>query len=257
MTVPRFIYNDLGLTATLTSSTEDTDFPKENVQHEHRTKIWKSTDLTSEYLTFDLGTAKTVDAVAIMNSNFNDFTTTTPTVQFQGNATNSWGAPSVDESLTINAGTIIKYIAGGSYRWWRLSMTGGVGTETVYEVGRTFFGARFTPSKSFQIDYQRALVDFTTKSRSIGGQTHMDYKDVYETIGLNFAHISTTDRDNFITMFENNRTAKNLVMTIDPIGALVGSTYYGKFMSLPSFTNTLKTSGDERYSFSLNFEESL
>ncbi|MCK5610684.1 hypothetical protein KAR91_52915, partial [Candidatus Pacearchaeota archaeon] len=176
MTTPRFLYDDLGIAATLTSATEDADFPKENVQNELRTKIYKSTDLTDEWLVFDLGAAATVDTIAIMNHNFNEFTSVTPTIKFQGHTADSWGTPDIDETLTVVDGIIVNYIAGGSKRYWRVSMTGGSGTETAYNIGRVMFGARMQTAKSYDIGFNQAPNDFTTTVQTIGGQLYSDFK---------------------------------------------------------------------------------
>jgi hypothetical protein len=259
MSTPRFLYDDLGIPATITAATEDTDFPKENVQNELRTKVYKSTDLTDEWLVFDLGSAATVNTIAIMNHNFNDFSSVTPTIKFQGHTADSWGTPDVDETLTVVSGTIINYITGGSKRYWRVSMTGGSGTETTYNIGRVMFGAKLQPSKSYDVGFQRSINDFTVTSQTIGGQLYSDFKGNYDSFVLPFSMITTTDRDNMITMVENNRTAKNLVWTIDTTDttSINATTYYGKFIDLPTFNNTLKTSGDERHSTVLNLRESL
>lgn len=259
MTTPRFLYDDKGIDATLTSATEDADFPKENVQNELRTKVYKSTDLTDEWLVFDLGAAATVDAIAIMNHNFNDFTSVTPTIKFQGHTADSWGTPDIDETLTVVDGIIVNYITGGSKRYWRVSMTGGSGTETAYEIGRVMFGAKFQPIKSYDIGFSRNTNDFTTISQTVGGQLYSDFKEKFETFSLPFSSITTTQRDNTIAMAENNRTAKNLVWTLDTTdtASINATTYYGKLANMPGFTNTLKTAGDERYSTVLNLRESL
>lgn len=259
MTTPRFLYDDLGIAATLTAATEDADFPKENAQNELRTKIYKSTDLTDEWLVFDLGAADTVDAIAIINHNFNDFTSVTPTIKFQGHTSDSWGAPDIDETLTVVDGIIVGYITGGSKRYWRVSMTGGSGSETTYNIGRIMFGARMQTAKSYDIGFQRGINDFTNTSQTVGGQLYSDFKEKFESFSLTFSMISTTDRDKLIAMAENNRTAKNLVWTLDTTdtATINATTYYGKLAGMPVFTNALKTASDERHSTTLNLRESL
>ncbi len=259
MTTPRILYNDLGLAATLTASTENTAFPKENVQNEHRTKIWKSTDLTSETLDFDLGAAAAVDTIAIMNHNFNDFTSTTPTITWIGDDNSDFSSPSTSSALTVVAGIIVLYFSSDSKRYWRLSMTGGAGTETVYEVGRIMFGAKLQPSKSYNVGFGRIVNDFTTISQSVGGQLHSDFKNKFESYQLNFNHMTTTDRDSYITMIENNRTALNMILTLDTTSTATinATTFYGKLSDMPQFNNTLKTASDERYNMTFNFRESL
>lgn len=255
----RFLYDDLGQPATLTASTENTAFPKENIVNELRTKIWKSTDLTSETLDFDLGAASAVDTIAIMNHNFSDFTSVTPTITWIGDDDSGFGSPSTSEALTVVSGIIILYFSSDSKRYWRLSITGGSGTETVYEVGRVMFGARLQPTKTFDIGFERSIMDFTTMSQSIGGQLHSDFKDKFDVVRVNFSHQSKTDRDSIITMAENNRTAKNLIVTLDTASTATinDTTYYGKLVGLPAFTNSLKTANDERYNTALEIRESL
>jgi len=261
MSTPNFLYDDKVIGATLTGSSETTGFPVENIQHPFKTKQWKTTGLTTESVIFNLGSAISIDTIAIINHNFNQFTTTAPTITIDSNSSNSF--PNHADTLTINTTTnLVDYSltnSGGSFQYWKLSMTGGAGLDTTYDIGRIMLGAKYQPAKSYDIGIERTLIDFTEHERSIGGQLHSDIKELFNRLTMSFSYISLTDRDAIVTMFDLVRTNKDIILTTDTTStALINSnTYYGKFASMPTFANAIKTATDERYNVQLVLDESL
>jgi len=254
MTTPRILYIDLAKTATLTKNSEDAAFPVSNIQHEFRTKEYRTTGLTSEWVVIDLGSAQSVTMLAIMNHNFQSG----GTYKLQGNATDSWGTPSVDITLTYNATNLFHYMTAQTYRYWRILMTNTTGTYI--SLGRVMLGSYFQPAKSFDIgSYSNRIVDLATSSQSIGGQIHSDVKNYYHEIALTFSHITATDRDNWVTMFETILTHQAIVLTVDTTSTstINATTYYGRLPDIKEILHSLKTVNGERYSFVLNFEELL
>lgn len=77
--------------------TPDAAYPLTNIDD---VRPWKPVKYTSNpsFLLIDFGSAKRVDLVAFIHCNFD-----TATIHVQMNATNSWGAPTVDRTVTIPA----------------------------------------------------------------------------------------------------------------------------------------------------------
>lgn len=65
---PRVCYNNLSAAATITASSEATDFDKENVQDGLTSTFWKPTSQDS-YLEFDMGSATEIDYIGIAGHN--------------------------------------------------------------------------------------------------------------------------------------------------------------------------------------------
>src|SRR5438552_2828835 len=102
--MPNLIYqvptDNLAATGTLTvqSGTEDTAYPKANIYDGNPAKPAKLTTTTGAWR-WDFGSAKQLDIVAVIHHNL----TAGLNVRIQGNATDAWGAPSLDQAFTIPA----------------------------------------------------------------------------------------------------------------------------------------------------------
>ena len=129
---------DLG---TITSRTEASGYSDDNVADKWRLKrrFRAGDNNTNDWLLkFNLGSAKSVAAIVLLDVNFD-------TVQFQGHASDSWGAPSYESSeLTVSQNKLtgrynIYATIGETYQWWRIFIPSGasaVGSYTSkWEVG--------------------------------------------------------------------------------------------------------------------------
>lgn len=264
----RFLYTDLARNtadADITGSTEATGFPAENLKNEKITARWRTTDLTDETAAFDRTSAVSINCVAVINHNLNDFTSTTPTVTFEGDDAATFdsdgGNPQNIETLTVVSGIIVKYFsATTARRYWRIKMTGGAGTETYYTIGRLMFGTYFQSNRTIAPrSYGRKRTDFGKTSRSIGGQTHSDFQDLFDVISLGFTELETTDRDNFDTMFDAVHTSKPILLTVDTTDttSINDTTQYGKLTDLATWENTVRTATLNRFNASLEFAQEI
>ena len=123
-------------TLSVNTGVEDTDFPKENIVNLLPAKPMKFTG-TIGSVVFDFGSAQRIDLVALFNHNLDAGLD----VRIQGNATNTWGAPTFDATFTIVAATtdgirvnpwldLVEeggYSAGG-FQFWRVAV---IGTNSV------------------------------------------------------------------------------------------------------------------------------
>lgn len=178
----------------VTASSENELLIAENLLKEHRAKYWQTTTSTAdEYVVFDLGTA----GAAIEDVILSDYDTSLSgdTVKIQGNATDSWGSPSVDETITaskFNNGdpAVHALSSGGSYRYWRLSITKASAGVTRY-VGHIYLGVITTLSE--EPDHEG--VDIGTESassinRSRGGNAYVDEKPKLKTFTVPFSDVT-------------------------------------------------------------------
>jgi hypothetical protein len=147
-------------TPTVETGTANASYPVANSTLLSYAKIAapsKLAEVTGAWL-FDFGSAQRVDAVVLWH-NFDAGIT----CKLQGNATNSWGGPTVDATLTIPAKRsddftvkvyrdltgVTGYSASG-FRYWRLTVTGNsvpVGIKIL------LFSQIRTTSKNFQWSY--------------------------------------------------------------------------------------------------------
>ena len=127
--------DNLAATGTLTvqSGTEDTAYSKANIYDGNPAKPAKLTTTTGAWR-WDFGSAKQLDIVAVIHHNL----TAGLNVRIQGNATDAWGAPSLDQAFMIPANhedgmpvnpwldlSALVPIAGNrTFQFWRLVVVG-------------------------------------------------------------------------------------------------------------------------------------
>lgn len=112
----------------ITPSTEATGYEVENLYDGNPAKPWKMTATTGNVV-FDFGAATNIDLVAIIHHNL----TAALEVRIQGNATDSWGSPTLNQTITIPAYDADDFpvnpwvdlsALSNSFRYWRLVVVG-------------------------------------------------------------------------------------------------------------------------------------
>lgn len=123
--------DDVGGNATITAQTgtADADYPLTNLVDTNPAKPGKLTTTTGRIM-FDFGSARSIDLVALIHTNL----TAGLSVKVQANATDSWGAPSIDQAITIPTVPADSYplnpfldltgISPRSYRYWAIFVSG-------------------------------------------------------------------------------------------------------------------------------------
>jgi hypothetical protein len=122
--------DNIAATATaITASAPDAAYPAMNLVDLNPAKPAKLTTTSGNWV-FDFGSAKQVDLVALIHHNFQAGLN----VRWQGNATDSWGSPSIDQPVVIpayrenghpmNPFLDITGIGLRTFRYWRLVVVG-------------------------------------------------------------------------------------------------------------------------------------
>lgn len=246
----RILYdNEADNTNAVVSDAPITDFPLENLWHPFRTKTVRIPSITNAAITWDLTNATAVDSVFLINHNFD----VGGTYKFQGNATDSWGSPTVDETITFNSGIMVKYFTSSSQRFWRLDMTNSSGSFV--ELGRMFFGSFFEPTINYNVDWRDSVIDPSILNNSLGGQTHADVRTQYRQFNLPFRQVDNTDKyDNFLDLITNMSINESFVMSLDVDNFLNDLTFYTRLINpLPGFQHIISGKHD----FVLNFKEEV
>jgi len=135
----------LGAGVTITPSSEDADYPRANLYDSNPARAFKL-DATSGNIVFDFGVATNVDVFAIVHHNLD---AALANVKIQGNATDSWGAPTLNQTITIptyergsprwpvNPFLDLSALSN-SFRFWRLLF--GTANSVDVQLGQLWFG---------------------------------------------------------------------------------------------------------------------
>jgi hypothetical protein len=160
-------------TLVVQSGVEDVTYPAANLADLNPALPAKLTTTTGAW-TWDFGAAQRIDLVALIHHNLDAGLS----VRIQANATNSWGAPTFDQAITIpavqndlyptNAYLDLTGLSGystGGFQWWRLVVVGT--NSVVISIGEVWLGAlkrSLSPNISWGINQEteRKLVEHST-----------------------------------------------------------------------------------------------
>lgn len=253
-------FADLSST-TLTESSEVSTLPVENVQHEHLTRVWRTgASSADENVVIDLGSAMTVTAFIVKISDWTGLTS----IAIQGNAADSWGTPSVDESITAPTSPALTYVdatLNGNYRYWRFKFTKNSASDQI-DVQRIFLGSFLEVSNLIEYDgVQDRLNDLSRTSRSRGGQTFSEEKDSVRELGLSLSNVTDAQFTSLVTgVWNTHGTYKPLWVEVSEYSTGTGPTgglIYGKLTDRLSRDDPAYTGSGFVWDVDLSIEEQL
>ena len=198
---------------TLTPSTAAANFPVTNVQDMRLSSQWRMTQITSQSLVIDAGVGNTITATAAAIAAHN--LTSGATIKIQGNASDSWGGPTLDESFAFDADLMVVFFGSAVFRFWRFSLDDAGNTESFLRIGRLFLGTYLQIDEEPMRDFNEEHLDSTRTQYSPTGQAYSDEGILLKQYAMTFAFLNQTEKDNFQTMFATIKRAKSLFLLID------------------------------------------
>ena len=252
----KFLANNLVDTSTLTPSTVNSQFPVANIQHDFRTKVFRSTS-NSDNIVIDLGSIEDVDHVAICDNWQDGFGVNAVTIE--ANGTDVWTSPAFTTSMVLDNtfGVSIKALSSTqSYRFWRLVLTSTLG---YCEISHVFIG-KASSVLTNGIDYGWSYRNNDIKKQSVSryGQEFTDaITKRKELNGLSFKVMNTTEIDKVFEVYDNRGTTKPFYIKLgDDTNTIISNEdrFNGlyKLTSSPSVSNP---SAFALYNVSLNARE--
>ena len=216
----RLLYNmdDWDGASVTESSQASTDLQAENVLHDHIAKLWRTTGKASEWIRFDLGSAKQIKVFSMFSFNL----TSSATVTLQANASDSWGSPSFSQALTIptdsdsNVIQRIVYFLDQTYRYWRVTLADSSYTASYLDVGRMAAGNYYEPTRNIGQGFNITMLDPSEGSRVAGRQTFFRNRKRYRRAPVSFNLQDQTQTDKLSTVMEKVGNSKPLVLALDP-----------------------------------------
>lgn len=238
----------------ITASSENILFPKSNLTHPFRTKVFRSTDNSSS-LIFDFSETSEVDSVVIVDVPRDGFGVSTLTIQFSG--TSDFTSPAFSQALTINTvhGIATAYFATQSYRFARIVMTSTLG---YCELSKVFIGKAIEFENGMGVDIGWSFRDdeLSKSKENSYGQMFVDVKTRRRFFSFNINSMNKDELDQVLELYDDKGETKPFYFTLgttdmvnDP--ARFSGMYY--LASVPSITN--KSFG--LYDISLSLKEAM
>lgn len=254
----RFMWeNRVDLTATtITAGSENTDLPAANVRHPHRTKVYRTgTSAAGEWIKFDFGSAKTVQAVILLD---HTLTGSDTSIKVQANTSDSWTAPPVDQAMTYNAGTIAYYFSDlQTYQWWRIIFTKSAAGQT-RDIGRVFLGPYYEAVRSFRHGSLKVTpIDLSETDRSLGGQTFSEIKSIYHKVEGEIGNIADAQNTQMAALATACGTHTPWFLSVDNANKPYDLLYYGKTEKLSTRNEEMILAGAYLWTTSIEFAEEL
>jgi len=208
--------------AILTPNSENINYPATNILDSRLSRIFRTVAATTTAtIVFDAGSAVTVDSIAIANHNISSGVTT---FKIQGNATDAWGGPSVDETLTWAAGIVTKQFTGGSYRYWRLHIIDAGNTDTFIELGRVFLADSYTTPDIGRL-IGPSTIDNSIKIKAVAGQTYGDIRYINDVVSGKYPIVTATQRNELKAQHAFNTFTSPYFITFDETEVDFGTMY--------------------------------
>jgi hypothetical protein len=232
MSRAQILYRNLVDPGTVTASSWVASAPPSILQDFHVSRRWEGRNGDTESITFDLGSAQSVDTVCLFGcqgifaSGDQSNLTSAAVRRVRLSASDPTGeAGELYDSDDNDAGVgFIKEAYGAMVelldtpvvaRYGIIDLSEG-GTDTLL-AGRLVVGLRSPFTINFGYGWARGYADLSRKKKSAGGQTFIDRDDRYRVLNLTFETLEQADRDGFVDEIDRlNGVSSDVLFVIDP-----------------------------------------
>jgi hypothetical protein len=167
----------------------------------NRMTTWRSTS-TADTITINLGSAQTPAVFLIQDHNL----TSSATVKLQGNASDSWGAPSFDYTFsTIEDALIYYFTATQNYQYWRLDISDATNPDGYIEIALMYLGT-YTQLNKINAEWGSSEVPGALLQNNVSesGVTRRYYYAAQTKLNLNFGNtLNNADVTTIVSMQSN------------------------------------------------------
>lgn len=226
---------------TIAASSEDAFFPTTNLKNHLSTKVYRSVAaITSSTVVFDFKTIEPVNSILIKGNNLDGFGFNSPAT-IEANPTNEWSSPAFSTTITYDANfnLAIKTLASSeSYRFWRLSLTGG----QYVELSNIFIGEYIQlTNNNITFGWGFRTDDRATSSSNRYGQRYLDRVNSQIHMNASFKTLNVTELETLLAMFDYVGESRPLWVIINEAASIINDEerFAGMFFlrSSPSITN--------------------
>ena len=166
-----------------TTGTVSSSLPLTNLQTMQPGEVCRFTSLTGMMIVADLGSAKAINWVELINHNGTSAATwrirgadtegnLTASPGYDSGTVSMWpasGKPS-DTGLQ-NLSSLLYLTTAQTYRWWRIDITDAANPATYWQAGRLYIANAWVPEKNLSYGVQYGFIDTSQRYRTPGGNT--------------------------------------------------------------------------------------
>lgn len=231
----------------ITASSEASGYGVASLSNYLVAKKWRSTGDTDEWIKINFAAAQSITDVAIVGHNF----TNGATVRIQGNASDSWGSPTVNETITWRDYIMDKNFTGGSHAWWRLHIADAANPDGYVELGLIFIGGNLTFGDIVGTDWPETKLENSIINETRTGQVYGDEGIIRRLFSFDIPHIDLTQKGQFEDMFNEVGKHTPLILFINEDDITNFPPIYGRFSEDMDYNHIFQ----EHYNLALSFLE--
>jgi len=198
-------------------SSQNTNFPAENVKHIHLSSPWRTTGVTGEYYTIDAGEGKTITAdCAVIVGKTPDYShnlTSGATAKIQAHPTNTWTSPDLDQAFAWNADSMIVFFTQITKRFWRFYLDDAANPDGYLSIPRLALG-KFLQMPGVEPDFDLPRVTSSRRSISPSGQGYGDKGNLYLAPAFSFPFLDQDEHEALEGMWVGVENIKPVVLVI-------------------------------------------
>lgn len=204
---------------TFTATTEDSEFPVENLRDPLRSKVWRTTAVDDQSVIVDLGTEEEADSFAVFfRANQIIRLTEGATIKIEGNASSNFASPLFSATVTLDQqnGVISHFLSTPeSHRYWRLYID---------DPGNPYGGievAQFVVGKAVKFagaarGFKWGLIDPSNTQRTPFGQKYSDILPTRKTFQFELPIEDFDSFENAIQFYEQVGVTEAFMVSLDP-----------------------------------------
>jgi hypothetical protein len=240
----------------ITATTESLDLPVTNVADPDRQKVYRTgTSVAGEAVMFDLGSAKAVQAVVLLD---HTLTSGDSSIALQGGA--APGATTVDEEIIFAAGTMVLFLPAptAAYQYWQIVFT-KASAGVSRDIGRIFLGLFEEMARGPQLPDGLTITptDLSVTDRALSGKTYSDIKGQYDAISIDFPPVSDAQMEIIKTIAAAVGTHTPFFVSIDPTLEPTDLFYYVKAKSFKGRKVKMWGSGAAAWDLGMELNEEI
>lgn len=183
MTVSYSVGNLINSDTLSAVSSEDAKYKKEYMFNQRQSLPWRMTSKTSQYATFNLGSATQVTILGILNHNL----TSGATITLKANTSDSWASPPYSQSITWHKLNIY-YLLNQTYQWFRVEISDS-GNSLYPEVGELILNTYVSLDRVHSWGYPERKFYIKTENVTRFGQRWRNKIAEKKSFSLNFEQV--------------------------------------------------------------------